>query len=721
MTIDGKGLRWGKPPLPLVPAALSGRLAGVPLPPLVSALLDEPGTSLGSLTVDAWPRLPREELARRRICRAVASQIHAFSFELRDVPVGVPRDPSSHWTPRATTAWEGALQRSGEEVKALTFGALLDVPGTGVVAALEVAALLEHDGGAVVDGPPEAALPIMRWGHPGCALLPRSLRRALEGEALPPAVAEDLGLAPGATAGTLDETVWLHAHAISRRVEGHLLGLADARPVRRLRVMDERWPPTCRPEDVPWPRRLRGGLERAGLLDPARLHLLTYGDLLDLPSVGKKSAIEFGVIADAVCAGEDEEEGPPADAGTLLAAADEAWTARISGDDQRFADVLPSCGPTLRAMLREAAGRPDSRQARVVARALEAARARAAEIGDEPIERAVPRLAVALGIPRRDLDVTGDRLGWWQPRRLTLREVGARHGITRERVRQLVDRTTDLVDGAFLPQIERAASLLASHAPMTGSDASALLAAEGLSGEPLDPWSVLSLAEATGYGAGFRVDDTCGVRLVLPSGPVDATTVLRAARRATGRAGVARLCRVPTAVTGRNPETLPLPVVTLVLRHAPGVAFLDDDWFWLPSTPPERNSLRAATRRMLAVAGQLDLATVREGLARCQRLPRHQVAPPSVLAAFYRDHPDFTIRGDVVGSTEPLDLPGSLSRGEQALVAALRQAPGGQLSRSALQQAVAAHGVNPDAFASLVATTPILGHRGHDAWCLRGG
>jgi hypothetical protein len=719
MTIDGKALRWGKPPLPLVPAALSGRLAGVPLPPLVGSLLDEPGKSLGSLTVDAWPRLPREKPARRHIHRAVASQIHAFSFELREVPVGVPQDPGAHWTPRATIAWEGALLRSGKGESPLTFGALLDVPGTGVVAALEVAALLEHDGAAVVDSSPEATLPIMRWGYPGCALLPRSLRRTLESQALPKAVAEDLGLAPGATAGTLDETVWLHAHAISRRVEEHLLGLVDARPVRRLRVMDGRWPPTCRPEKVPWPKRLRGGLERAGLLDPARLHLLTYGDLLDLPSVGKKSAIEFGVIADALCA--EKEEGPPADGGALLAAADEAWTGRIVGDDQRFADVLPSCGTTLRAMLREAADRPGSRQARVVARALEAARARAAEVGDEPIERAVPRLAAALGIPRRDLDVTADRLGWRQPHRLTLREVGARHGITRERVRQLVDRTTDLMDGAFLPQVERAASLLAAHAPMTGTDASALLAAEGLSGEPLDPWSVLSLAEATGYGAGFRIDDTCGVRLVLPSGPVDAAAVLQAARRATARTGVARLCRVPTAVTGRNPANLPLPVVTLVLRHAPGVAFLDDDWFWLPSTPPARNSLQVATRRMLAVAGQLDLATVREGLVRCQRAPRHQVAPPSVLAAFYRDHPDFTIQGDVVGSAEPLDLAGSLTSGEQALVLALRRAPGGQLSRSALQQAVAAYGVNPDAFASLVATTPILGHRGHDAWCLRGG
>ena len=226
--------------------------------------------------------------------------------------------------------------------------------------------------------------------------------------------------------------------------------------------------------------------------------------------------------------GADEEDRElPVEGTALLIAAEEPWTDRIRVDDQRFGDVLPPYGSTLRAMLREAADRPEGRRAAVLARSLAAVRARAPEIGDEPIERAVPRLAEALGIPRRDLDVTADRLGWREGRTLTLREVGSRHGITRERVRQLVDRTTARLDGAYLPQLERAASLLATHAPMTGTDATALLAAEGLSGEPLDPWSVQSLAEATGYGTRFRVDDACGTRLVLPSGPVDATAVLR--------------------------------------------------------------------------------------------------------------------------------------------------------------------------------------------------
>lgn len=755
--MDGKGLRWGHPPLALVPVALSGRLAGLPLPQWVADLLDGPGTALSALTADAWSRLPREEPARRRIRRVVASQVHAFAFELRDVPVGAPtggpaddepaggepagggpaggghgsaappcRGPAprrarrSHWTLRARAALGGVVGWCGDQGGPLTFGALLDVPGSGVVAALEVAALLELDGEAAPDGAPAGALPILRWGYPGCALLPRSLRHALDGETLPPAVAGDLGLPPGATVRTLDDSVWLHADGMSRRAEEHLLGLVDAQPVQRLRVMDDAWPAARRPEDVPWPRRLRGGLQRAGLLDPERLHRVTYGDLLGLPAVGRKSAIEFGVIADAVSADDETREGP-ADRHALLAAAAEPWTDRIRADDARFADVIPPYGTTLRAMLRHAADRPEGRPARVLARSIAAARARAEEIATEPLDRAVPRLGAALGISQRDLDVTADRLGWRRGCTATLREVGARYGITRERVRQLVDRTTTTMDGAYLPQVEQAAALLAGCAPMTGADAALLLADEGFNGEPLDPWSVLSLAEATGYGAAFRVDDSSGTRLVLPIGPVDARTVLRAARRATGRAGVARLCQVPTAVTGRNPAALPLPVVTLVLRNAPGVAFLDDEWFWLPGTPPDRNYLRTTTRRMLSVAGRLDLATIRHGLARYQRQPLHHVAPVPVLAAFYRDHPDFVLRGDVVESAAPLDLRRALSPGEQALVQALREAPGGLLSRSALQQAVAGRGVNADAFAALVATTPVLGHRGHDAWCLRGG
>ena len=183
---------------------------GLPLPHWVAELFGRPGASLGSLTADAWPCLPRQEPLRRRI---------PPSGGIADphVLLRTARPARGHAAGGRTTGPSGPVPRwkvprgAGDPEGPLTFGALLDVPGTGVVAALEVAALLEQDGDADLKVPPAVALPIMRWGHPGCALLPRSLRQALDGEVLPPAVAGDLGLAPGATVGTLDENVWQHA------------------------------------------------------------------------------------------------------------------------------------------------------------------------------------------------------------------------------------------------------------------------------------------------------------------------------------------------------------------------------------------------------------------------------------------------------------------------------------------------------------------------------
>lgn len=730
-------LRWGSPPLALVPLALSGRLAR-PLPPWMADLLGGRGTPVGALTADAWSRLPDDEPTRRRIRELVASQVHRSCVELRDVPVGATDPPPrgdrwsidadrEHWALRSRVTLAAAANRAGGDGAPITFGDLLDVPGSGVVTALEVAALLELDGHAARGDLPASTPPVLRWRHPGCALLPRSARYALGDTILPPAVAGDLGLPAGATVGALDESVWWHAGAVSSRVERHLLALVAARPMRQVRVIADEWPATRRPEDVRWPKRLRGALGRAGLLDAARLCHVTYGDLLALPAVGPKSAIELGVIADAICP-VDEGEELPAHAHRFGPLAGEPWTDRIRADDPRFADVLQPHRATLRAMLRHAAEQPGTHQARVLDRSIDAVRARAEEIGAEPLDRALPRLATALGISQRNLDVAADRLGWCHEHGTTLRGVAARHEMSRERVRQVVERVSERVRGAYLPQVERAADLLARDAPMTAADAAALLVGEGLAVEPLDPWSVLSLADSLGYPTAVQVDDAGGTRLVLPDGPVDATAVLQAARRATGRSGVARLSRVLAAVSDpdadgdadHDADALPRSVVTVVLRNARGVAFLDDEWFWLRGPPPQRNPLLTPTRRMLSLAGCLDVASIRYGIARHLRRPPDQLAPAPVLAAFFRDHPDFVVHGDVVASCVPLDWREVLRPGEQLLVRIVRDTPDGRLSRSTLQRAAPALGASADSLCALLATTPILTHSGYDAWYLCG-
>lgn len=772
MHIDRLRLRWGRPPLALVPAALAGRLAGAPLAAWVADLLDGPGTPVAALTVGAWERLPGDEVTRRRLRREVLMQVRTLVHELRPVPVGVAgRDGSgapppaegpctAGWTPRARAALAGARRSTGAG-RPVTFGALVAVPGSGVATALEVTALLElqdlphgpaspnghgvtaaaiatvatpaawplpgpgPDGAGRDDGAgpdtsvPTAELPVLRWGRPGCALLPRSLRHALAYEPLPTAVAADLGLPPEATTRTLDERVWERCGGMAHRTETYLLALTSLREVRDLRVMDDSWPPDRRPEEVPWPKRLWHALVTADLLDPACLQRLTYGDLLRLPAVGKKSAVEFGVIADAVCV---DRRGPVSEEErqAFLRAAAAPWSDRVHTADGRFADVLPPYGPTLRAMLEEAAGHPEGRLAHVLAGALPLVRARVDEVDAEPIDRALPRLAAGFGVSPRDLDVTADRLGWRRGQPRSFREAAAGSAISRERARQVVERTTERFDRARLDQVERAARLLADAAPIEAERAARLLADAGLSSRPLDPGAVQALAEATGYAAGFRVDHAGGTRLVLAATAADAPAIVQAARRAAVRTGTASLTRVlATLDGGRRPGT-DVATVALVLRRSPGPAFLDAEWFWFPGMPPERDPLRVATRRMLSVTPRLHLDTVRGGLARRRRLVENTVAPLPILAAYYHAHPEFVVDGPWIEAAERLDAHHELRPMELVVVEALRATPEGRLSRPALRAAGAARGVTEESLDAVLITTPVLEHLQYGVWCLRG-
>ena len=742
MNANGQPLRWGQPPLALVPAALAGRLATVPLPDWIAELLDGRGTPAAALTADAWDRLPRDETSCKRIRRHVITLVGALRFELRDVVIGavagvgagavppVPRD----WPVRARQALiESGTRPDLGRTYAVTFGELLEVPHVGVCTALEAAALLELTAGPPVlrttpaDGPAyprthlpgTAVLPILRWGRPGCALLPRSLRKAFATTALPASVSRELHLPPSSTALALDASVWERVEEVSGWTEEYLLSLVDCQWVRTLRVMDEPWPWCYRPDDVPWPKRLRHGLSRAGLL---RGHLdhVTYGDLLAIPAIGRKSAIEFGVIADSLVpppVGPVDHEVRK----TFLVAAREEWTDRIRADDARFRDVVPPHDGSLRRMLRDAFEHPESRLAHALACSLDRIRDRADEIGSEPIDQALCRLAGALGISARDISLTATRLGLHPGGRRTLHQVALEHSLSRERVRQLVERTTGRIGQPYLPQVGRAARLLAERAPLTDQVAAQLLVEEGLSNVPIDPGSLRAFADLTGYDVPYRIDDASGVAMVLSEGSADARAALAAARRQAAREGVATLAQVRELLESRG-QPWSAEAVEALLRSAPGLEFLDDRWFWVPGAPAARNPLRNATRRMLSVTPQLDIETVRQGLARRSRHKRASgLAPVDVLAAYFSAHPEFVLAaGRTVEAAEPIDYREVLGDGEQAFVEALRAAPGGFLSRTALREAAIERGVNDDNFSSLTLHSPILDHLARDVWCLRG-
>jgi hypothetical protein len=384
-------------------------------------------------------------------------------------------------------------------------------------AARDRGARMQDDGPTPPDDHGLSRVAVVRWGSPGVPMAPRSLRNAFAAFTLPARVSADLHLDPAATVAALDASIWSSVDRPLDRVERFLFRLAERFEARRLRIMADPWPSAVRPEQVLWPTRLGRVLGEAGLLVPERLERLTYGEFLTLRSAGVKTALELGVIADALAT------PPPGSLDaiarkSLQAVAKEPWTTRVRGSDPRFCDVVPPYRGRMDELLAEALDDPSGRLARTLLHALPAIVARVHQIGSEPLDLAVARLRDTLGITERALAITLARLDRSRGAKPTLKEVAEEFSMSRERVRQIADLTVPRFSRTFLPQIERADQLLAMQMPFAADEAALALVEYGVSTSPVDPSVIEILARLLDYELDFHVDVHNGVRLVIPIG-----------------------------------------------------------------------------------------------------------------------------------------------------------------------------------------------------------
>jgi hypothetical protein len=245
------------------------------------------------------------------------------------------------------------------------------------------------------------------------------------------------------------------------------------------------------------------------------------------------------------------------------------------------------------------------------------------------------------------------RLGWDGRPPATLSAAGATEGYTRERVRQLEQRTRHYVAGLRLPYTEAALGVVRSAAPAARIDVAEELARLSIAEQPFDPGGVVTAAELTGLRAGVLVRDA----LVLHAGDDGvghAATVL--ARKLVGRHGAADVREV-----ARRLYVRPAAARRLLAVHA-DVTWLNEDWLVLPV---RRSRATTGLRKMLAVAHSLTFADTEDGLRR----PGCQVSlPRDVLIALCRTLDWVTVEGTTISAAVTLDPDRLLSPLERALV-----------------------------------------------------
>lgn len=317
----------------------------------------------------------------------------------------------------------------------------------------------------------------------------------------------------------------------------------------------------------------------------------------------------------------------------------------------------------------------------------------------------------------RDVEIAIKQLGWSGKGQRTLESVGQEYNVTRERIRQIVARTTDRIsDREFAtPWLEKSLATVRKTCPATAHDISAALRADGITKSEFDPSGIESACDVFGMDFGF-------VRISI--GGVD---VYAKSSRYRNVRKFYHLCRKWTSAQGcANFDVLcdELKVPEAERRNYRRVAeiggiceWLDDDKRWLITTSVPRNRLSNIVAKVLSVAPRVHLQELRRAIARSRRLA--VVPPVSVLARFVEYQRLGTVSGNRVVANP--NIPGPIEPGttEHTLIATLR-AYGPILAWDRFEELCMAAGMNPITFSIYLSGSPVISRVARGIYALVG-
>lgn len=486
---------------------------------------------------------------------------------------------------------------------------------------------------------------------------------------------------------------------------------------------------------------LRAGnaLFRAGLLGTPWLSKVPLGKLAQEPGAGPKTLLEWLVAGDVLQESAGHGTSEVADASrerrtrsrAVHKAADairrRRWSERIRTSDLRLGHRLE----TLRggvATAREAAERLETdlfaaAAARTKARQLreflaEAERLRRVELEDELDQI----LRGALGANSRSGNAVKLRLGLGGEPPLTLSKAGERVGLTRERVRQVERSFVDAVrkSGAWTPVLEKVLKVTAEAGPMTAVDAQSLLLDKGLVRGSFSIESILSAAQVFELEPGFDFDRDANV-IYRSGSSASLRLVTSEARRLTTHWGAATVDALRAELGDRGADEIEPALLRILLGAVPNLEWLDEEkeWFWVKGT--SRNRLLNQAEKIIAVAGSIGIAELREGVGRFYRMdgfrpPREVLAQLCVQAELCRREGDLMIETPSVRPWEEV-LGSTIER----RIAEILFEHGPVMRRDDLEDiAVNERGLNRSSFYVYLGYSPIIARYAPGVYGLRG-
>jgi hypothetical protein len=365
---------------------------------------------------------------------------------------------------------------------------------------------------------------------------------------------------------------------------------------------------------------------------------------------------------------------------------------------------------------------------------------------------------------QRNCDILIGYYGWQDGRPHTLTEIGARFGITRERVRQICAKLTKKLKTAAVaaPTMDRALALIAQRMPCSAAKLEAELAEQGLTAIGMSLDNIAVAARLLGRPVDFQIvnvqNGDAGRLLVRPDQVPAAVTIVDLAKRDVYFHGLTNVEHIQRAIAGgndlgtskgdsksharedeapapksdrshispdpRRPHLPPLSprtaerLVRETVSLMEGFCWLDEAAGWFRLALAHRHGLPKAIDKVLAVAGQITVTQLAAALARNRRLWK-EPPPENVLLEFCRQMPGVRIEGRRIISDVPRDWKKSLTGVEAKLVAMLKD-HGPVMERGAMEDLCVDAGMNRFSFHAFVSWSPVIAQFGHSVYGLLG-
>jgi Sigma-70, region 4/Bacterial RNA polymerase, alpha chain C terminal domain len=303
----------------------------------------------------------------------------------------------------------------------------------------------------------------------------------------------------------------------------------------------------------------------------------------------------------------------------------------------------------------------------------------------------------------------------------TLREIGVKYGMTRERVRQICDRLSQRVKQyrSQLPRLRAVLDMIVQHLPSEAETIEQLLQTERFTRNRFKLDGLLHICKLFGHTPQFELEEIDGRRMIVHSEKLRLTrrTIVEA-HKAVSRFGVATIIDLAAILSEKLSRTIAPEYVARALLSQSGFEWLDHDagWFWFRNLP--KNRVVSRVRKILSVSERIDVAELRTGIARHHAMKGY--APPrKTLLELCKRLPFCVVDGTVVRAEPPIDWKSVLSGAELSLIAVLKEY-GPVMPRATLEQLCLRNGMNRSTFYVYLGYSPVIERYASSVYGIRG-